>query len=929
MSASVESSWPARVGYDRAMAEADLFIDSTTPTVLVAGIRAALILTPGAEAREIPHDKAVAVLGCGIVPIVCHRKAVARRLGTAPFAARDLLELFAFVRPAQPCLPTVGGLADALDLARPDTLGEQARTLAAAARALLAELADTGAREDPDAPAIAAAMAQAGWPWAGAVLDRLGGADPAIAQAAGLRVWHRLPEASDHAPEAPSGTMAIEPADARRRLAELLGPNAEDRPGQADFASALTAAFVPRDNQDEPAVVIAEAGTGVGKTLGYIAPASLWAEKNGGPVWISTYTRNLQRQIDTELDRLYPDPVLKRRKVVIRKGRENYLCLLNLEDAVGRLGARGEDAVALGLVARWAARTRDGDLAGGDFPAWLADLLGPRNTVGLADRRGECIYSACAHYQKCFIERTVRRARRADIVVANHALVMTQAALGGLDDGFVPDRVVFDEGHHVFDAADSAFSARLSGQEGFDVRIWLLGPEDTRGRRARGLARRIEDIAAIDDATGERLATTLAAARILPGAGWHQRLADGTPRGAAEVFLAAIRQQVYARAKDARTPYDLEAATHPPVPGLIEAAAELATELGALIEPGRALAARLATMLEDRGEDFDTPTRNRIDAVARGLRRRIEGQLQAWREMLAALADETPEAFVDWFSVTRIEGRDIDVGMHRHWVDPTQPFAELVAGSTHGLVVTSATLRDGTGQVELDWRTAEARTGAAHLAAPALRVEAPSPFDYARLARVFIVTDVRKDDLGQVAGAYRALMEASGGGALGLFTAISRLRRVHERIAGTLEAEGLTLLAQHVDNLDTASLVDIFRAEEDFCLLGTDAVRDGVDVPGHSLRLIVFDRVPWARPSILHRARRAAFTDTRYDDLLARLRLKQAFGRLVRRADDQGVFVLLDPMMPSRLLGAFPPEVPVARLGLAEAAAETRAFLAR
>ena len=84
-----------------------------------------------------------------------------------------------------------------------------------------------------------------------------------------------------------------------------------------------------------------------------------------------------------------------------------------------------------------------------------------------------------------------------------------------------------------------------------------------------------------------------------------------------------------------------------------------------------------------------------------------------------------------------------------------------------------------------------------------------------------------------------------------------------------------------------------------------------------------------SRPSILHRARRAAFTDTRYDDLLARLRLKQAFGRLVRRADDQGVFVLLDPMMPSRLLGAFPPEGPVERLGLAEAAAETRAFLAR
>ena len=102
-------------------------------------------------------------------------------------------------------------------------------------------------------------------------------------------------------------------------------------------------------------------------------------------------------------------------------------------------------------------------------------------------------------------------------------------------------------------------------------------------------------------------------------------------------------------------------------------------------------------------------------------------------------------------------------------------------------------------------------------------------------------------------------MSAAKGGALGLFTAIARLRAVHEKIAPVLEARGLLLLAQHVDAMSTATLVDIFRAEEDSCLLGTDAVRDGVDVPGRSLRLIVFDRVPWPRPDILHRARKPVF----------------------------------------------------------------------
>ncbi|HLB07358.1 MAG TPA: helicase C-terminal domain-containing protein, partial [Alphaproteobacteria bacterium] len=147
------------------------------------------------------------------------------------------------------------------------------------------------------------------------------------------------------------------------------------------------------------------------------------------------------------------------------------------------------------------------------------------------------------------------------------------------------------------------------------------------------------------------------------------------------------------------------------------------------------------------------------------------------------------------------------------------------------------------------------------------------------------------------------------------------------RIAPALEQAGIALYAQHVDALDTTTLVEIFRAEENACLLGTDAVRDGVDVPGRALRLIVFDRVPWPRADILHRARRQAFGGARYDDMLTRLKLKQAFGRLVRRADDRGVFVLLDAMMPSRLLSAFPEGVAVARVGVAEAVARSREFL--
>ena len=893
---------------------------------LALGVRTAVWLSTDGEIETLPIQQLARRLGLSPKPLVCHRPSVARRLGLDRFVALDLLELYAFVRPASFCLPTVRGLAQALGLPAPHQLEDEAHTLLRSAEHLLTELA---AREsgNEETVALAQAMARGDWTWSPLVLATLGAADEIWNRAGAFAVWKKLPVIEEYPPEPPSGHSPVTPTEARHRLAELLGPEAEDRPQQADYSSAVTAAFQPANDAGVPHFVVAEAGTGVGKTLGYLAPASVWAEKNEAPVWISTYTKNLQHQIDRELDRLYPALAEKSRKVVIRKGRENYLCLLNMEETAELARLQPREGVALGLLARWAAKTRSGDMAGGDFPAWLVDLVGRERSLGLADRRGECVYSACPHYQKCFVERSVRHARRADVVVANHALVMVQAALGGIDDSYLPTRYVFDEGHHVFDAADSAFSAHLSGRETADLRRWLLGAEGRSRSRARGLKRRVEDLIGDDAVAAEALEEIVHAARELPADGWLQRLGQDGAVGAAERFLSRTRQQVVARAHDTGTPYHLETSTGEPVLGLLESAERLDRALNRLLLPIRTLSTRLTARLDDEAAELDSATRLRIEAICRGLERRADTQIGSWISMLRSLARETPSEFVDWFSIDRQDGRDVDIGMHRHWIDPTIPFVDAVATRAHGMVVTSATLKDGSDEPSADWDAAEARTGARHLPKPAIRAEVPSPFDYPRQTRVVVVTDVRKDQMDQVAAAYRELFLASGGGALGLFTAITRLRAVHQRIAGPLEGAGIPLLAQHVDALDTSTLIDIFRAEADACLLGTDAVRDGVDVPGRSLRLIVFDRVPWPRPDLLHRARKAAFGGRRYEDMITRLRLKQAFGRLVRRVDDSGVFVLLDPMMPSRLSGAFPPGVTVERLGLAQAVSLTRDFL--
>ncbi|RMB01865.1 ATP-dependent DNA helicase [Eilatimonas milleporae] len=896
--------------------------------------------------------------------LMISRVVTARRLGLKGLRAYDLLELFAFVRPGRFCLPTGAGLAAALGVSAegPDEGAESIRIRACAAR-LLADLSAETYRYRAGAGAAATMMARAGWLWGPHVIDAFGhgpregaglsgkNGPPRKKSAGGIQVWDELDEWEDHGPLPPPDDRPVLPDEAAARLKAMLGDGAEDRATQDRFARAATHAFAPRELADGPNLHLLEAGTGTGKTLGYIAPSSLWAEKNGGPVWLATYTKNLQRQLDQELSRLYPDPRVKAARAVIRKGRENYACLLNIEettravlsrqDAIGRApGNRAEDRdrVLIGLVLRWLRFTRDGDMIGGDFPSWLGPHFGRNRIAGLTDRRGECLYAACAHYRRCFIEKAARKSRHADLVVANHALVMAQTVNRG-DDPETPRRFVFDEGHHLFDAADSAFALHLTGMEGAELRRWLRGKESGGSTRARGLAQRLEDLIGDDTSARQQLDACIDAAFHLPSDGWLGRVQTAAAYGPFERFLASVRAHVLARS-GADGPYGLEAPAHRPGEGLLAGAEAVAGTLDALMRPMAALAARLVDFLDEEAETLDSQTRGRLDAAARALSLRAD-LVRGWLAMVSELGAtsetsagdlpgvEIPEKLetVSWLALDRIEGREIDVGMHRHFLDPTAPLADSVLKPAHGIVITSATLRDH-GAGEDDWSSADMRVGASHLAVPPKRLHLPSAFDYGSLTRVLVVNDVNKADNARIAAAYRVLFLAAGGGALGLFTAIRRLRAVHAGLAEPLEQNGIALHGQHVDPIDTATLVDMFRADENSCLLGTDAVRDGVDVPGRSLRLIVMDRVPWPRPTLLHRARRAAFGGRSYDETLTRLKLAQAFGRLVRRADDRGVFVILDGQTPSRLLTALPEVVPVERVGLKQAVDITQSSIA-
>ena len=858
--------------------------------------------------------KGEAVMAAADTPLLMlNAPLIATRLGYPDLSGLDLLELFAFVHPAQFCVPTPKGLAHALGLDEPVAGDGVPQFMQQAASVLLQTCESENWREREGAWSTLQSLSRLRWPWAQFIA-------PYITRPKRAEKWlfSRLPEWEEAGERPQPAQVTLDGPTIETQLARLTGQGAEQREGQRNYACNSGRIFAPREKRDLPHMLLAQAGTGIGKTLGYLAPASLWAQQSGGTVWVSTFTKNLQRQLREQSGRAWPDERPDgTRPVVIRKGRENYLCLLNLEDAL-QGGFGGRAAILAQLVARWAAYSRDGDMIGGDLPGWLGTLFRNRAIRSLTDQRGECVYAGCPHYRKCFIERAARASAQADLVIANHALVMVNAARGR-DHAQRPTRIIFDEGHHVFDAADSTFAAALTGAEAIELKRWITGPERGSKGRRRGLAARLADVASYDEAGGKAIADACEAAEALPGEGWLQRLGENAPSGPVEALLAAVRALTYARdesgGQDAGYGIETEAAQ---LEGnFVELAQQAGMALGAIRQPLVRLGIRLEAMLAEPPDWLDAQGRARIEGARYSLTWRID-TLSAWEALLDRLGGPADPQFVDWLAVDRSDAREYDVGLHRRFLDPMQPFARTVLDGAHGVMLTSATLCDRSAEGE-DWDHAIARSGAPHVQVNPQLSASESPFDYASNAQVLIVTDIRKGDLAGLAGAYARIIEASGGGVLGLFTAIRRLRSVHGRIADRLARAGLPLFAQHVDPIDTGTLVDIFRDDPHSSLLGTDALRDGVDVPGDSLRCVVLEQVPWPKPSILHRARRAANGGSAHDDRIIRARLAQAFGRLIRSKNDRGHFVVLSAAFPSRFLTAFPPGTPVVRLTLEEA----------
>ena len=637
----------------------------------------------------------------------------------------------------------------------------------------------------------------------------------------------------------------------------------EERGAQVELARDVARTF------ERGGVLVAEAPTGVGKSVAYLLPAVLHAIESGERVVVATCTKSLQDQLyDRDLPALL-EALGERLAVARLKGKQNYLCPRALDLAEGAGAEEGETIEALRA---WAATDPDGDLDRFTPPDPEAFR---RVRARVATDPSACTAVVCRRGRECFWARARRAAGEARLTIVNHALLARAAESEGLLPEF--EVLVVDEAHRLEGVLSSQLERGVSRNR-FAELLRLTGAPRT-GRRARG------------DRTGGLLARVRTLA--LP-------LLSGDP---ARERLFAELDRLGPRADEAREDAARLFATLAPEggpSGLYGARRRYRSQLELL---GRELDALEVALEHCRA--FASVLRRASGACAGAeagaageeLSAELENVALRWDELHRDLADLTEAAdpgWVYWRSLApgakgaELRGAPVSIG----------DFARgQLLSRARAVVLTSATLSSGG---DFDWAAGRLGLGESQ-GLPFEAASYASPFPLERQMRV-AVYDGGADEAAAVADVVAALSAATGRNALVLFTAHERLRRARSRLAGLLPA-GRLLLAQDVDG-PAGLLVDRFRAARGAVLLGVQSLWEGVDFPGEALELLVVAKLPFSVPDDpLVEARGERLRERGQDPFRADavpeavMRFRQGVGRLIRRSDDRGVLVVCDPRL--------------------------------
>jgi ATP-dependent DNA helicase DinG len=653
-------------------------------------------------------------------------------------------------------------------------------------------------------------------------------------------------------------------------------PGFEPRDGQRRMAAAVAAVI------DNGGTLLAEAGTGTGKTLAYLIPAILSRQR----VLVSTGTKNLQEQV------FFKDlPSLRESTGVaftatLMKGRTNYLCLHrweNYRDAVeGDTGTSGRlidigDRVFLPVIHQWAKKTRTGDRAElrdlpEDLPLW-------KEVSADADT---CLGTECPRYGDCFLTLMRQRAAESDVVIVNHHLLCADASVRQSAYGeVIPScpTLVVDEAHQLEDVATQYFGVVFSNF-------------------------RVDDLAR----DAERLLPTvpLEAGRVESAVRALTQINDR-----AGIFFSALSlaRAASATMADARARYTSEAMADCAEEGLMLAGALEELERALLDRdsglPGRRSASREGGGALDSGGVHDSEFEDGVDEAIATIARRARDLRQDLRFLLRA----DDEGFVFY-----LEHRGLGTFLRASPVDVSRIVRDALFDRFRTVVLTSATLA-----VDGSFNYIKGRLGIG----VAGELQVASEFDYAQQALLYLPRRMPPPKSTSFAEAVAretiALLTRSRGRAFVLFTSYRILRAVQPLVEMALP---YPILVQ--GTAPRSALIDEFRSTPNAVLLATSSFWQGVDVVGDSLSCVVIDKLPFASPGDPVISARIDAINARGGDAfaeyqvpLAILSLQQGLGRLIRHRSDRGVLAVLDPRLATmgygrRFLASLPP-APVTR----------------
>lgn len=678
--------------------------------------------------------------------------------------------------------------------------------------------------------------------------------------------------------------------DRRGAIARKLA-HYEFREEQVRMCFAVAEAF----NSNRIAVI--EAGTGTGKTLAYLLPAIFWSLRNKERVVVSTNTINLQEQLVRKDIPLLQSVLPDRFRAVLVKGRSNYLCLRKLEGVKLEPALfPDEDAGELKRLVEWSARSAEGcrsDLA-----------IPPRDEIWeeVACESDQCSRVKCPWYTKCFFYTARREASGADLLVVNHALLMADVSVrseaGYESSAVLPPftRLIFDEGHHLEDVATGFLSSQVSR---YGLLKHLTGLQNPR-RVQKGLLPRLASLLSREtpetlDALYHEISGIIETV-LIPN---RTALADAAAAVMDDTALGLMEQLRITKERHGEYKLRLTPALYGTA--FWREVEERTAELGRLVGDYAAALNRLFRSCDKLPESVQEKLAGVLTDIGG-----IKGRLESTLDSLASFTDRR-EGYCRWFELKN-GSRGMTLKLCVSPLEIAASFKKTVLDRFRTVVVTSATLAVGE-----TFSFLENRIGIS-LAAPE-RVTGlllPSPFDYQRQAFIGIPADIAEP----TSSGFDAILEPhllealriSQGKAFVLFTSYDLLRRVYERIALRLAAEGLTPLRQ--GEMNRSLLLSRFRKEKNAVLFGTDSFWEGVDVKGKALELVIITRLPFRVPTepVLE-ARAERISEEGGDPFMeytvpqAVIKFKQGFGRLIRSRDDRGGVLVLDSRVLSKNYG--------------------------